>query len=198
MLMDYPLQEFLQGLKEAVEEEFETQAKRIVWEVKAGDEEMEMDYTLLTERADGVDPERDFFREGDQAIHFTAWNESGNVVFEVRQGRSQPVDGAERVGTRAARSRAGAEAMDWDYFTSGEFWIRLAARWNLPTMRERRIASAADPAIKERGPGQRLQRMNKIVVIDDERPVLLTLEALLKRHGYSVQMAGTRRARGWR
>ena len=33
--------------------------------------------------------------------------------------------------------------------------------------------------------------MNKIVVIDDERPVLLTLEALLKRHGYSVQMAGT-------
>ena len=33
--------------------------------------------------------------------------------------------------------------------------------------------------------------MKKIVVIDDERPVLLTLEALLKRHGYSVQMAGT-------
>jgi len=33
--------------------------------------------------------------------------------------------------------------------------------------------------------------MNKIVVIDDERPVLLTLEALLKRHGFSVQLAGT-------
>jgi DNA-binding NtrC family response regulator len=33
--------------------------------------------------------------------------------------------------------------------------------------------------------------MNKIVVIDDERPVLLTLESLLTRHGYSVQMAGT-------
>jgi len=33
--------------------------------------------------------------------------------------------------------------------------------------------------------------MNKIVVIDDERPVLLTLEALLKRHGYAVQLAGT-------
>jgi DNA-binding NtrC family response regulator len=33
--------------------------------------------------------------------------------------------------------------------------------------------------------------MNKIVVIDDERPVLLTLEALLTRHGYSVQTAGT-------
>jgi DNA-binding NtrC family response regulator len=33
--------------------------------------------------------------------------------------------------------------------------------------------------------------MNKIVVIDDERPVLLTLDALLKRHGYSVQLAGT-------
>jgi DNA-binding NtrC family response regulator len=36
--------------------------------------------------------------------------------------------------------------------------------------------------------------MNKIVVIDDERPVLLTLEALLTRHGYSVQMAGTANA----
>jgi DNA-binding NtrC family response regulator len=33
--------------------------------------------------------------------------------------------------------------------------------------------------------------MNKIVVIDDERPVLLTLEALLTRHGYSVQVAPT-------
>jgi len=33
--------------------------------------------------------------------------------------------------------------------------------------------------------------MNKIVVIDDERPVLLTLEALLKRNGYTVQLAGT-------
>jgi DNA-binding NtrC family response regulator len=33
--------------------------------------------------------------------------------------------------------------------------------------------------------------MNKIVVIDDERPVLLTLEALLKRNGYAVQLAGT-------
>ena len=36
--------------------------------------------------------------------------------------------------------------------------------------------------------------MNKIVVIDDERPVLLTLEALLKRQGFSVQMAGTANA----
>jgi DNA-binding NtrC family response regulator len=33
--------------------------------------------------------------------------------------------------------------------------------------------------------------MNKIVVIDDERPVLLTLESLLKRHGYAVQLAAT-------
>ena len=33
--------------------------------------------------------------------------------------------------------------------------------------------------------------MNKVVVIDDERPVLMTLEALLKRHGYAVQLANT-------
>jgi DNA-binding NtrC family response regulator len=33
--------------------------------------------------------------------------------------------------------------------------------------------------------------MNNIVVIDDERPVLLTLDALLKRNGYAVQLAGT-------
>ncbi|MGA3169486.1 MAG: sigma-54 dependent transcriptional regulator [Chthoniobacteraceae bacterium] len=33
--------------------------------------------------------------------------------------------------------------------------------------------------------------MKKIVVIDDERPVLLTLEALLTRHGYAVQLAAT-------
>jgi len=33
--------------------------------------------------------------------------------------------------------------------------------------------------------------LNNIVVIDDERPVLLTLEALLTRNGYSVRTAGT-------
>jgi DNA-binding NtrC family response regulator len=33
--------------------------------------------------------------------------------------------------------------------------------------------------------------MKNIVVIDDERPVLLTLEALLGRHGFAVQLAGT-------
>ncbi len=31
----------------------------------------------------------------------------------------------------------------------------------------------------------------RILIIDDERPILLTLEALLKRHGYAVETAGT-------
>src|SRR5688572_20618061 len=30
-----------------------------------------------------------------------------------------------------------------------------------------------------------------IVVIDDERPILMTLEALLKRHGYATHLAST-------
>jgi signal transduction histidine kinase len=91
VMMKYPIQEFLQGLKEAVEEEFETQAKRIVWEVRAGEEEMEMDYTLLTNVLLELTRNAIFFREGDQAIHFTAWNDLGNVVFEVRQAHAQPV-----------------------------------------------------------------------------------------------------------
>jgi DNA-binding NtrC family response regulator len=32
---------------------------------------------------------------------------------------------------------------------------------------------------------------HRIVIIDDERPLLLTLEALLKRHGYDVHLANT-------
>ncbi len=32
---------------------------------------------------------------------------------------------------------------------------------------------------------------HKIVVVDDERPVLLTLEALLTRHGYEPQLTHT-------
>src|ERR1700738_4719404 len=31
----------------------------------------------------------------------------------------------------------------------------------------------------------------RILIIDDERPILLTLEALLSRHGYQVDAAGT-------
>ena len=33
--------------------------------------------------------------------------------------------------------------------------------------------------------------MAQILVIDDERPILLTLEALLGRHGYQVETSGT-------
>ena len=32
---------------------------------------------------------------------------------------------------------------------------------------------------------------HRVLIIDDERPVLMTLEALLKRHGYEVDTAGT-------
>jgi K+-sensing histidine kinase KdpD len=90
VVMSYPVPEFLQGLKEAVEHEFDNQAKRIVWEVKAGDEEMEMDYTLLLNVLLELTRNAIFFREGDQAIHFTAFNERENVVFEIRQARSKP------------------------------------------------------------------------------------------------------------
>jgi len=98
VLMDYPVQEFLQGLKEAVEAEFENQAKRIVWEVKVGDEEIEMDYNLLTNALMELTRNAIFFREGDQAIHFTAWDEKGQVIFEVRQSRSQPATDADGWG----------------------------------------------------------------------------------------------------
>jgi len=98
LLMMYPVQEFLQGLKHAVDAEFETQAKRIVWEMKIGDEEMEMDYALLTSALMELTRNAIYFREGDQAIHFTAWNDQERVVFEVRQGRAQPVTGADQWG----------------------------------------------------------------------------------------------------
>src|SRR5258708_20269025 len=32
---------------------------------------------------------------------------------------------------------------------------------------------------------------HRVLIIDDERPVLMTLEALLKRHGYEVDTAPT-------
>lgn len=104
VMMEYPVQELLQGLKEAVEAEFETQAKRIVWEVKVGDEEMEMDYTLLLSALMELTRNAIHFREGDQAIHFMAWNENGNVVFEVKQGRTQPLTGTDEWGREPLKS----------------------------------------------------------------------------------------------
>src|SRR5439155_710459 len=50
-------------------------------------------------------------------------------------------------------------------------------------------------AFSRRGSCCRSPRMKdsakKIVVIDDERPILMTLEALLKRHGYDFESANT-------
>jgi len=104
VLMEYPVPEFLQGLKEVVEAEFENQAKRIVWEVKVGDEEMEMDYTLLLNVLMELTRNAIFFREGDQAIHLTAFNEGENVVFEIRQSRTKPETNPEEWGRELLKS----------------------------------------------------------------------------------------------
>jgi signal transduction histidine kinase len=98
VVMMYPVPEFLQGLKETVEVEFDNQAKRIVWELKVGDEEMEMDYNLLTVALIELIRNAIYFREGDQAIHFTTWNEGASVVFEVRQTKAQPVVDSDQWG----------------------------------------------------------------------------------------------------
>jgi signal transduction histidine kinase len=98
VLMRYPAQEFLQGLKEAVEEEFDRQAKRIVWEVKVGEEEIEMDYTLLLTALMELTRNAINFREGDHAIHFTVWEEGGSIVFEVRQPHATAVTDGDRWG----------------------------------------------------------------------------------------------------
>ncbi|MGA3169485.1 MAG: ATP-binding protein [Chthoniobacteraceae bacterium] len=98
MLAAYPVQELVEGLKGTVAEEFETQAKRIVWEMKLEDEEIETDYTLLSQALLELLRNAIFFREGDQAIHFTAWNEKGSGVFEVRQARSRPAGDPARWG----------------------------------------------------------------------------------------------------
>jgi len=91
VLMEYPIPEFLEGLKELADEQFEKQAKRIVWETKVGPEEMEMDYAMLTGVLIELIRNAIFFREKDYPIHFMGCNEGEKVVFEVRQQRSQPV-----------------------------------------------------------------------------------------------------------
>jgi len=117
-VMMYPVEEFMQGLKEAVEKEFETQAKRIVWEVKLGDEEMEMDYQLLQNVLLELISNAIFFREGDQAIHCTAWSEKGTVHFEVRQTKAQPVTDADQWGRQPlVSSRRGGYGL-------GLFYVR--------------------------------------------------------------------------
>jgi signal transduction histidine kinase len=98
VVMMYPVGEFLQGLKQSVDEEFDTQAKRIVWEDKVNNDEMEMDYNLLLVALIELIRNAIYFREGDQAIHFTTWAEKGRVIFEVRQTKAQPVVGAEQWG----------------------------------------------------------------------------------------------------
>jgi len=104
VFVQYPVEDFLQGLKETVEEEFDTQAKRIVWEMKKGHEEMDMDYNLLMSALIELIRNAIYFREGDQAIHFDAWSETGNAIFEVRQRRSQPVTGADEWGREPLNS----------------------------------------------------------------------------------------------
>ena len=57
-----------------------------------------MDYTLLMGALMELTRNAIYFREGDNAIHITAWNEKGNVVFEVRQARSRPAAPADQWG----------------------------------------------------------------------------------------------------
>jgi signal transduction histidine kinase len=98
VFMRFPVDEFLTGFKEAVETEFTTQAKRIVWDAKASSGEMEMDYTLMTAALIELIRNAINFREGDQPIRFSGWNEDKKVIFEVRQTRKEPVPDIEDWG----------------------------------------------------------------------------------------------------
>ena len=154
VMMDYPVQEFLQGLKEAVEEEFETQAKRIVWEVKVGDEEMEMDYTLLMNVLMELTRNAIFFREGDQAIHFTAWNEKGKVDVRGPPVALPACIDAGSMGPRAARfqpARGVRSRIILRPPNSGYTWRRAGTRLRCEV---RRIKSPADPARETAGPAR--------------------------------------------
>jgi signal transduction histidine kinase len=98
VIMECPVEDFLLGLKEAVDQEFGNQAKRVVWESKMGKEEVEMDYTMLSNALMELVRNAIYFREGDQAVHFTASDEGGKATFEVRQKRSQPDTKTEKGG----------------------------------------------------------------------------------------------------
>jgi K+-sensing histidine kinase KdpD len=79
---------------------------------------MEMDYTLLLNALLELTRNAIYFREGDQAIHFAAWNDRGNVVFEVRQPHAKPVTDGDMWGRAPlASSRRGGYGL-------GLFYVR--------------------------------------------------------------------------
>ena len=89
-LLDYPVAELVEGLRETVDRKFEAQAKRIVWEIFLEGEEIHLDYNLLTSALVEIVTNALYFREGDVPIHFSTRAENGSVFFEVRQLRSAP------------------------------------------------------------------------------------------------------------
>jgi len=118
VIIAYPIEEFLEGLRECVAEEFENQAKRIIWDTRTGAEEMEMDFALLTKALMELIRNAIFFREGDQAIHLTVRLDSGDAIFEIRQPRALPAIDADRWGLEPlASSRRGGYGL-------GLFYVR--------------------------------------------------------------------------
>lgn len=118
VIIAYPIEEFLEGLRECVAEEFETQAKRIVWDTRTGSEEMEMDFALLTKALMELIRNAIHFREGDQAIHVAVRIEAGTAIFEIRQPHAETVTGADKWGREPlASSRRGGYGL-------GLFYVR--------------------------------------------------------------------------
>ena len=94
-----------------------------------------MDYNLLQSVLVELVRNAIFFREGDQAIHFMAWNYRGNVVFEVRQSRAKPVTGKEEWGREPLQSgRRGGYGL-------GLFYVRRVMD---------RLGGALDPGYDEK------------------------------------------------
>ena len=98
-LFDYPVKEFLQGLRETVEQEFESQVKRLAWESKVPDgEEIQLDYTFLTTALVELVRNALYFREGDEPIQILTQSDGASIVFQVSQKRTQPSGEIEQWG----------------------------------------------------------------------------------------------------
>ena len=115
--------------------------------------------------------------------------EDGAVVFEVRQplgagGRSRCSWGA-----RAAASPAAAAVTGSGFFTCGASSMRWA---DVECSATSKAAGEIEVRLGFPVTAARANRpacMNKIWSSTTSGPILLTLEALLKRHGYAVQVA---------
>ena len=181
--------------RQKIETERPKESGSIDWDVKLGDETLQIDPQLMQQAALELFNNAFQHERGEGTLVFHARTEGDHFDFELREPKTNFCRPNGKLGERAAAQGRPWPLWSWTSSVCALSLKPIMVSFRLIMISERLVSAHDDHSAFVPGGGvggsfkcSRVMTTDhrRILIIDDERPILMTLEALLQRHGYTI------------